>query len=71
MSVGIVKGEIVCDLDYEHDSQAEVDMNVVMRDGSLVEVQGTGEDGVFSRDQLNQLLDSGFGRIEQLIQLIA
>ena len=58
VSVGIVKGQIVCDLDYEHDSQAEVDMNVVMRDDALVEVQGTGEDGVFSRAQLNELLDS-------------
>lgn len=58
VSVGIVKGEIVCDLDYAHDSIAEVDMNVVMRDDALVEVQGTGEEGVFSRDQLNLLLDS-------------
>ncbi len=58
VSVGIVKGEVVCDLDYEHDSNADVDMNVVMRDGSLVEVQGTGEQGVFSRDQLSALLDS-------------
>ncbi len=58
VSVGIVRGEIICDLDYENDSTAEVDMNVVMRDDSLVEVQGTGEEGVFSRDQLNALLDA-------------
>jgi ribonuclease PH len=58
VSVGIVKGEIVCDLDYAHDSTADVDMNVVKRDDALVEVQGTGEEGVFSRDQLNALLDS-------------
>ncbi len=58
VSVGIVDGEVVCDLDYEKDSSAEVDMNVVMRDGSLVEVQGTGEEGVFSREQLDALLDS-------------
>ncbi len=58
VSVGIVKGEVVCDLDYEHDSQAEVDMNVVMRDGDYVEVQGTGEEGVFNHDQLNALLAS-------------
>ena len=58
VSVGIVKGEIVCDLDYEHDSQAQVDMNVVMRDGDYVEVQGTGEDGVFNHQQLNDLLAS-------------
>lgn len=58
ISVGIVDGAVVCDLDYIHDSRAEVDMNVVMRDGSLVEVQGTGEEGVFDRKQLDALLDS-------------
>ena len=68
VSVGIVESQIICDLDYAHDSRAEVDMNVVMRDTSLVEVQGTGEEGVFSRGQLNQLLDSaeaGIGAIQQ------
>ena len=58
VSVGIVEGKIVCDLDYENDVRAEVDMNVVMRDDALVEVQGTGEQGVFTRGQLTQLLDS-------------
>jgi ribonuclease PH len=58
VSVGLVNGELVCDLDYEHDSQADVDMNVVMRDSDLVEVQGTGEEDVFSREDLNNLLDS-------------
>ena len=58
VSVGVVAGDIVCDLDYAHDSTADVDMNVVMRDDALVEVQGTGEQGVFSREQLNQLVDS-------------
>ena len=68
VSVGIVENQIVCDLDYYHDSRAQVDMNVIMRDASLVEVQGTGEEGVFSRGQLNQLLDSaeeGIGAIQQ------
>jgi len=58
ISVGIVDSAVVCDLDYAHDSRAEVDMNVVMRDDKLVEVQGTGEEGVFDRAQLNDLLDS-------------
>jgi ribonuclease PH len=58
VSVGLVGGEVICDLDYAHDSRAEVDMNVVMRDRDLVEVQGTGEDGVFSRAQLSLLLDA-------------
>ncbi len=58
VSVGVVGGRIVCDLDYEHDSQAEVDMNVVKRDDDLVEVQGTGERGVFTREELNRLMDT-------------
>ncbi len=69
VSVGIVNGEVICDLDYKNDSSAEVDMNVVMRSDALVEVQGTGEQGVFSRDQLNALLDSaeaGIATIQQV-----
>ncbi len=58
VSVGIVGGQIVCDLDYEHDSQAEVDMNIVKRDDDLVEVQGTGEKGVFTREELDRLMDT-------------
>ena len=57
-SVGIVGGVPLLDLCYEEDSQAEVDMNVVMTaDGSLVETQATAEKGSYSRAQLNQLLD--------------
>ena len=66
VSVGYVKGELVCDLDYEHDSQADVDMNVVMRDSALVEVQGTGEEDVFDRQQLNALLDSAEAGIQTI-----
>ncbi|MDP6526085.1 MAG: ribonuclease PH [Kiritimatiellia bacterium] len=66
VSVGIVNGEVVCDLDYVNDSSAEVDMNVVMRDDALVEVQGTGEQGVFSRDQLNMLMDSAAAGIAEI-----
>ena len=67
VSVGKVSGKIICDLDYAHDSRAEVDMNVVMRDGALVEVQGTGEEGVFSRDELNSLLDAAEGGIRTIM----
>ncbi len=57
-SVGIVDGTPVLDLCYEEDSQAEVDMNVVMRaDGGLIETQATAEKGSFSRTQLNELVD--------------
>ncbi len=58
VSVGIVDGQVICDLDYANDSRADVDMNVVKRDGDLVEVQGTAEKGVFSREQLNELLNA-------------
>ncbi len=58
LSVGKFNGEIICDLDYFHDSNAEVDMNIVMLDNNIVEIQGTGEKGTFSREELNQLLDS-------------
>ncbi len=57
-SVGIVDGQALLDLCYEEDSQAEVDMNVVMTaDGGLVETQATAERGSFSRAQLNALID--------------
>ncbi len=56
VSVGVVDGDIVCDLDYQHDRNAEVDMNVVCLDENYVEVQGTGEKGIFTRGQLNELM---------------
>ncbi len=66
VSVGIVDGQIVCDLDYWHDSRAEVDMNVVKLDDRLVEVQGTGEKGTFGREQLNRLLDAADDGIAEI-----
>ncbi|MFQ5417285.1 MAG: ribonuclease PH [Myxococcota bacterium] len=67
VSVGIVRGEIVLDLPYEEDSSAEVDMNVVATGGGrFVEVQGTGEDGTFSRDDLDALTALALGGIAQL-----
>jgi ribonuclease PH len=70
VSVGIVDGEPLLDLDYEEDSSAEVDMNVVMRgDGQLVEVQATAERNAFSRDQLDRLMDLAAGGIEQLAMI--
>lgn len=57
-SVGIVDGQMLLDLCYEEDSQAEVDMNVVMTaDGGLVETQATAERGSYSRSDLNALID--------------
>ena len=58
VSVGVVAGEPRLDLCYTEDVAAEVDMNVVCTDaGDFVEVQGTGEDGVFARGQLDAMLD--------------
>lgn len=58
ISVGIVEGEAVCDLEYVEDSNAETDMNVVMTDdGRMIEVQGTAEGEPFSHEELLRLLD--------------
>ncbi len=58
VSVGIVRGEPVVDLDYAEDSTAETDMNVVMNNGGgFVEVQGTAEGHAFRRHELERLLD--------------
>jgi ribonuclease PH len=57
ISVGIVKGKPVLDLNYEQDVDAEVDMNVVMTgSGRFVELQGTGEEATFDDDQLASML---------------
>jgi ribonuclease PH len=67
ISVGIVDGEKVLDLDYEYDVGAEVDLNVVMSGrGLLVEVQGTAEGAPFTREDLNELLDLATVGIEEL-----
>ena len=67
ISVGIVDSQIWTDLDYILDSNADVDMNVVMTsDGEFVEVQGTGEEATYSRAQLDDLLDSATSAIIQL-----
>ena len=67
VSVGIVEGEALLDLDYSEDSQAEVDMNVVMTgDGALVEVQATAERTPFSRARLDDLLELAAVGIEEL-----
>jgi ribonuclease PH len=67
VSVGIIKGEARLDLCYEEDVTAEVDMNIVCTGaGDFVEVQGTGESGVFDRAQLDSLLDLGVAGCREL-----
>jgi len=70
VSVGIVEGTPMLDLDYEKDVEAEVDMNVVMSGrGLLVEVQGTAERAPFTRAELDQLLDLAAAGISELHEL--
>ncbi|MEV2910236.1 ribonuclease PH [Paenibacillus larvae] len=70
VSVGIVQGETLLDLMYTEDSQAHVDMNVVMTGrGHFVEVQGTGEESPFSKDDLDRMLGLAEEGILRLIEL--
>ncbi len=70
VSVGVVAGQILLDLDYGEDSQAEVDLNVVMTGrGMFVEVQGTAEGHPFSRDTLLTMTDLAARSIEELTRL--
>lgn len=70
VSVGICGGVPVLDLDYDEDSQAEADMNVVMKDGgTFVEIQGTAEGHAFRREELDVMLalaSSGISRLHYL-----
>ena len=69
VSVGIFNGKIILDLDYVEDSGAETDMNVVMTEsGKYIEVQGTGENGDFSRGQLLEMMDLADFGITELIK---
>lgn len=69
ISVGIVEGKPMLDLNYGEDSSAQTDMNVVMTDsGELIEIQGTAEKKPFSCDQLEQLIQLSQAGIKQLIE---
>ena len=68
VSVGIVEGQAVCDLEYIEDSNADTDMNVIMTDdGRIIEVQGTAEGEPFSHDELLQLLELAKNGIATII----
>jgi ribonuclease PH len=67
VSLGIVDGEILLDLDYAEDSRAEVDLNLVMTgSGRLVEVQATAEGAPFSREELDELVELGAQGIDEI-----
>jgi ribonuclease PH len=70
ISVGVVEGVPLLDLDYSEDSNADTDMNVVMTgDGRLIEVQATAEKDPFTRERLDELLGLAEGGIEQIARL--
>ena len=70
VSLGIVGGEILVDLDYNEDSNAETDMNIVMTGSdSLIEIQGTAEENPFSKDQLNDMIMLASTSIKSLIEI--
>ena len=69
VSVGIYRGEVVLDLDYAEDSEAETDMNVVMNDaGGFIEVQGTAEGHAFRRTELDAMLNLARDGVASLIE---
>jgi ribonuclease PH len=70
VSLGKVNGEVVLDLDYEEDSNAETDMNFIMNDeGNFIEIQGTAEEGSFSHDELNKMVALASKGIKKIIEI--
>jgi ribonuclease PH len=70
VSVGVVGGEVLTDLDYNEDKDATVDMNLVMTEGGeFVEVQGSGEESTFGEEALFEMLRAGRAGIERLLAL--
>ncbi|MCX7679473.1 MAG: ribonuclease PH [Spirochaetes bacterium] len=71
ISVGIVDGIAMVDLDYSEDSRAEVDLNVVMdEDGNIIEIQGTGEGRPFSKIELDEMLNLASMGIEEMLPVV-
>ncbi|MBN1165294.1 MAG: ribonuclease PH [Candidatus Krumholzibacteriota bacterium] len=69
VSVGVVEEKICLDLDYSEDARAAVDMNVVMNDrGQYIEIQGTGEEAVFSQEELSAMLQLARTGIRKIIR---
>jgi ribonuclease PH len=69
VSVGVLGGEVRLDLDYDEDSSAEVDLNVVATgEGRLVEVQGTAEGKAFGRGDLDRMLDAALAGVVRLVE---
>ncbi len=70
VSVGIVNGVTLLDLDYSEDFSADVDMNIVMTDlGEFIEIQGTGEESTFTHSELLELLEYGEKGIKEIVEI--
>ena len=70
ISVGKVNGQVLLDLEYEEDSKAEVDMNIVMNDkGEFIELQGTGEEATFTQDELLKFIEVSKNAFDVLFKL--
>jgi ribonuclease PH len=70
VSLGILDDKVILDLDYQEDSSAETDLNLVMTDElKLIEIQGTGEENPFSKEQLSEMIEVGSQAIEQIIEI--
>jgi ribonuclease PH len=70
ISVGILNDEVLLDLTFEEDSAARVDLNLAMTEkGKIVEIQGTGEGGPFSREELTALIDAGWKGIQEIFKI--
>ena len=68
--MGLIGEEVYLDLDYQLDSNADVDMNVVgLSNGQFVEIQGTGEESTYTREQFNSLMDSAEQGLRSLFQM--
>ena len=70
ISVGIVDGELIADLDYERDSNADVDLNLVLDEKfEIIEIQGTAEGKTFSKDYLDQLFELAKECIKEVFEI--
>jgi len=70
VSLGIIDQEVLLDLDYKEDSNADTDLNLVMtEDLDVIEIQGTAEEAPFSQDELNNMLDIGKVAINDIIEI--
>ncbi len=69
VSLGIKENKVLLDLNYEEDSTADTDLNIVMNDkNQIIEIQGTAEDAPFSKTELNDMLEIGSSAINEIIE---